>query len=340
MGKAGGYDKLQYEHFSYAKDALSPILANVFMKMLRAGYIPDQMKRGVIVTLHKGGNKRKDRDITLTSVILKVYEEVERIYIIFHQSQQGGFQDGLSCFMTSFILRESIYFSSEYNSKAYVCFMDRRKAFDVVWHDGLMYTLISETDIDVTTLLAFKALYTNMTSFVNYMGKCSDWFPVKQAGKTSPTLYLLFINGLIYEIEHSGFGLCMFDMPICCPTVADDKVLLSYSVQGLNSLLAICDRCPNKWRYNYNSSTCAVIVINERQCNINENRQFKLGDNGIAEATDYVHLGIKCDKYLSTQRNVDDACTKLRGTLLSINRTGLSLKSIHPLSPRTTLRLL
>ena len=35
--------------------------------------------------------------------------------------------------------------------------MDRGKAFDVVWHGGLMYTLISETDIDVITLLAFKA---------------------------------------------------------------------------------------------------------------------------------------------------------------------------------------
>ena len=71
--------------------------------------------------------------------------------------------------------------------------MDRRKAFDVVWHGGLMYTLISETDIDVITLLAFKALYTNMTSFVNYMGKCSDWFPVKQRTRqgdiTTPTLY-------------------------------------------------------------------------------------------------------------------------------------------------------
>ena len=155
--------------------------------------------------------------------------------------------------------------------------MDRRNTFDVVWHGGLMYTLISETDIDVTTLLAFKALYTNMTSCVNYMGKCSDWFPVKQAGKTSPTLYLLFINGLIRELEHIGFGLCMFDMPIGCPTVADDKVLLSYSVQGLNSLLAICDRCPNKWRYNYNSSKCAPT--NEHQRNINENRQFQLGDN-------------------------------------------------------------
>ena len=165
--------------------------------------------------------------------------------------------------------------------------------------------------------------------------------PVKQGTKQGDiALYLLFINGLICEIEHSGFGLCMFDVPIGCPTVADDMVLLSYFVQGLNLLIAIWDRYANKWRYNYNSSKCAVIVLNGHQRNINEIRQFQLGDNVIAEATDYVHLGLKCDKYLSTQRNVDDACTKLRGTLLSINRTGLSLKSIHPLSPRTTLRLL
>ena len=34
--------------------------------------------------------------------------------------------------------------------------MDWRNAFDVVWHDGIMYTLISETDIDATTLLALR----------------------------------------------------------------------------------------------------------------------------------------------------------------------------------------
>ena len=93
--------------------------------------------------------------------------------------------------------------------------------------------------------------------------------------------------------------------------MGDDMVLLSYSVQGLNSLLAICDRYANKWRYIYNSSKCAVIVMNGHQHNINENRQFQLGGNVIAETTDYVHLGLKCDKNLSTKRNVDDACTTL-----------------------------
>ena len=57
--------------------------------------------------------------------------------------------------------------------------------------------------------------------------------PVKQGTRQGDiALYLLFINGLICEKEHSGFGLCMFDVPIGCSTVADDMVLLSYFVQG------------------------------------------------------------------------------------------------------------
>ena len=67
-----------------------------------------------------------------------------------------------------------------------------------------------------------------MSSCVYYMGKYSDWFYIRQGtrqgGKTSPILYLLFINGLIRQIEKSGIGMCMHDMSVGCPTVADDMV--------------------------------------------------------------------------------------------------------------------
>ena len=58
--KSCGYDKIQYEHLIYAKDILAPVLANIFTCMLRTAFVPESLKRGVIVTLHKGGNKRKD----------------------------------------------------------------------------------------------------------------------------------------------------------------------------------------------------------------------------------------------------------------------------------------
>ncbi len=49
--------------------------------MLKHSHMPQQMKRGIIITLFKGGSKKKDdpnnyRAITLSSVILKLYERI------------------------------------------------------------------------------------------------------------------------------------------------------------------------------------------------------------------------------------------------------------------------
>ena len=72
-------------------------------------------------------------------------------------------------------------------------------------------------------------------------------------------LYLLFINGLVRQIEKIGLGMCMNDMSVGWPTVADDMVVLSYSFNGRNAMLAICNEYANKWRYSYNSNKCSSI---------------------------------------------------------------------------------
>ena len=56
-------------------------LVCLFNSMLLNSYITNSMKRGIIITLFKGGNKRKDdpnnyRAITLTSSILKLFERI------------------------------------------------------------------------------------------------------------------------------------------------------------------------------------------------------------------------------------------------------------------------
>ena len=100
------------------------------------------MKKGIIITLFKGGNKRKDdpnsyRAITLTSSIFKLFERIlcHRITSSMEKSLnplQGCFQQGMGCNMTSYLLHESINFAKENNSKLYVCFLDAQKAFDKV----------------------------------------------------------------------------------------------------------------------------------------------------------------------------------------------------------------
>ena len=61
-GKSGGPDDIIYEYLRYRR-CIAPLLANIFTNMLRQAFIPKDMKRGIIITLHKGGNKKKDDPI-------------------------------------------------------------------------------------------------------------------------------------------------------------------------------------------------------------------------------------------------------------------------------------
>ena len=83
----------------------------------------------------------------------------------------------------------------------------------------------------------------------------------------------------------------MYDMYVGCPTVADDMVFLSYN--GRNARSAICNEYANKWRYSYNSNK---LVFNEHH-KLTRERLFMLGDSIISEASDYVHIGVKCDNF-------------------------------------------
>ena len=210
------------------------------------------IKCGTIITLHKGNGKPKDkpnnyRAISLTSVILKLYEMVlmsrcKNTILDKLNMQQCGFQEQLGCLMTSFILRESIYFAQENRSKLFVCFLDGRQAFDRVWHSGLFYRLI-EYNVDITTLLSIVNMHEHASSRILNRGIESDYFPIlqgtRQGSKLSPLLYLCYINGLIKELENSNLGFCLLDIDISSPTVADDMVLISFSNCGIQKMLDI-----------------------------------------------------------------------------------------------------
>lgn len=157
----------------------------------------------------------------------------------------------------------------------------------------LFYKLI-QYNVYSTTLFSLCAMYRNSHSQVRCQGLLSSSFPVlqgtKQAGKTSPLIYLVYINGLIEELEASGQGLCVFNRYVCSPTVADDMVLVLLSKAGMDCMLNICSEYARKWHYFYNSSNCEVVVFNQRMP-IQPLPRFSMGQNPIKESERYRHLG-------------------------------------------------
>ncbi|KAH3706189.1 hypothetical protein DPMN_065570 [Dreissena polymorpha] len=65
-GKASGPDRIMYEHVLFGAVTLAELLSHMYTQMLQSGHIPDKMKEGEIITLHKGGNIRKHDYATWT----------------------------------------------------------------------------------------------------------------------------------------------------------------------------------------------------------------------------------------------------------------------------------
>ena len=61
---------------------------------------------------------------------------------------QFGFSEGVGCIESSVVISESVNQAVEQGDKVFACFLDVRKAFDTVWHDGLLFKLYKELSID------------------------------------------------------------------------------------------------------------------------------------------------------------------------------------------------
>ncbi|MEW8150680.1 MAG: reverse transcriptase family protein [Candidatus Thiodiazotropha endolucinida] len=339
-----------YEHLVYGGPFLYDVLSRFFNAVIRLSYAPKAMKRGVIVTLFKGGNKRRDnpdnyRAITLSSVVLKLLERLLLTRIELFDSirpplhpLQGGFRKQMGCMMTSFLVRESLCFAKENGSKVYACYLDIRKAFDQVWHDGLFYKL-ANCGIDKAILKILLNLYTDMESCVRTQAQKSEWFPVlqgtRQGGVISPFLFLIYTNELLWELDRSGYGICVSNMRCGSPAVADDMLLLSLSKFGLDQMIRICYNSSCKWRYEYQPPKCTVVVYNESESEFHRsNRVWQIGDAYIEEDDCYKHLGIHCNKYLSLDENVKSAIIKLKSTLLSLGNCGVHEEGLNPITSK------
>ena len=58
--KACGPDSVYNEHIKYGDSSLHYLLLDLYNLMLKYSYIPKDMKKGIIVTLFKGGRKKKN----------------------------------------------------------------------------------------------------------------------------------------------------------------------------------------------------------------------------------------------------------------------------------------
>ena len=110
-----------------------------------------EWKKDNIVPIHKKGNKqtlKNYRSASLLPISGKILERLtfNKIFEFFIEnkllsSSQSGFKLGDSCINQLLIITHVIYSSFDAGLEARSAFLDISKAFDKLWHDGIIFNL-------------------------------------------------------------------------------------------------------------------------------------------------------------------------------------------------------
>ncbi len=138
----------------------------------------------------------------------------------------------------------------------FACFVDFKKAFDSIWHEGLYLKLI-DSGIGGKFYDLIKWMYTASHCAVKIGNQRTEFFPRgvewdRMQFKPHPLQHLHQSIGHI--LEHAPIqGFTLHDTEIKCLLYADDLVLLSPTEEGLqDSLNLLEDYCQTwAWRSTY-----------------------------------------------------------------------------------------
>ena len=154
-GKAPGPDRIRNEMLKTgSRPHLKSAICKLFNHILTSGYFPQSWCEGVITPIFKSGDKQDPANysgICINSCLGKLFGAVlynrRKNFVgdhnILHKAQIG-FMSNHRTTDHIFALRTLIdkYVTHTTKGKLYTCFIDFKKAFDSVWHDGLLCKLL------------------------------------------------------------------------------------------------------------------------------------------------------------------------------------------------------
>ena len=178
----------------------------------------------------------------------KVFEMSLRVKLesFLHSSDyQFGFKANHSTDLCRpiYTLKEVIYFYKYQSTSIYVCFMDACKAFDRVNH-WLLFKKLIDRGMPLILVRILMEWYTTQKACVRWGSAVSNSFVVtngvRQGGILSPLLFNVYMDGLSSSLSNTPTGCAIGGVMVNHIMYADDLVIISPSVKGLQRLLHVC----------------------------------------------------------------------------------------------------
>jgi len=311
-GKAAGNDGILPFMYKHADTSLSKALHHIIVTAWREKITPEQWNHDMMIPIHKKGDKTKPsnyRPLSWKCTAAKVMgivlnQKLQRYLENTNQlpEEQYGFRQRKSTAEAVQLLRMILQYRRHQQRYTYVAFIDLRKAFDLVWREGLWEKLL-QLGVDGHYLAMLRVWYAGSKTQIRWNGKLSEWYEkelgVIQGDILSPLLFLVFINGLIMCLKAAGIGVKVKGKWLGGIFFCDDISLQAEDPNALQQMLDTVTEYCTKWHIQIGHNKTQIMV-----CTIPKHKHqaqpplpewpaggFTVGYKTVTRCKKYKHLG-------------------------------------------------
>ena len=278
-----------------------------------------------VCPVFKNGDKQNItnyRPIALLSSVSKCLEKIvyKRLYehcvdnslLIENNS---GFKHNDSTVNLLLSITYRIYKSIDDGTDICVVFLDVSKAFDKVWHEGLVFKL-KELGVSGSVLNWFRDYLSHRSQKVVINGRCSStkytYAGVPQGSILGPLLFLIYMNNINFNIK-SDIKLFADDTALLRPLVKNQDI------QIFNEDLEKLKNWSEQWKVNFNPSKTKYIIFSKK----NVRHQYPplfLNNVKLVEADFHKYLGLILSNNLSWGHHIVEIAKKANRRLDNMTR--------------------
>ena len=298
VGKASGPDCINPRLLKEGAEVLSEPLSKIFNLSIDKAYFPPCWKKAHVTPVFKKADPSSPcnyRPISLLSCISKVMERCIFKHLYNHLSRnniltpsQSGFIPGDSTTNQLAYLYDQFCKALDDGKEIRCVFCDISKAFDRVWHKGLLFKLKS---IGISDPLVnwFLSYLENRQQRVVLCNANSSWknisAGVPQGSILGPLLFLVYINDIVNNI---GSNIRLFADDTSLYLIVDSP---TETATCLNSDLEIINKWSKQWLVDFNPSKTETMIIS-RKVNSPLHPNLAMNDITVAEVNQHKHLGL------------------------------------------------